>query len=321
MAADLPPPPPPTRSLSRRALLQGAAALGVAGAAGGLGLAACGDDDGDGDGDGTGDGPAGTGGATPSLSLVTLLNPAASLAAGTEARLPLAVGDERGALVDDSPDELTFEVRTVGGQVVERALPVARRSDGLPQAYYPLVFTPPSAGNYLATTEVDGAALEAAFAVSPVAAITIPRPGQPFPSLSTPTTEAPGQVDPVCTREPACPLHDVDLATVLGTAPVALLVSTPAFCQQAICGPVLDVLLAARAEAPDVRFLHLEVYRTAAEVEAQGLEAPLSPAVEELGLPFEPCLFLIAADGTLARRVDVIFDQGELGERLAELTA
>lgn len=318
MAPDLPLlPSSPAGQLSRRTVLQGAAALGVVGAVGGLGLVGCGDD-----GEGSGDGDPGrgrTGNST--LSLITLLNPAASLAAGTEARLPLGVADGRAALVDDSPAELTFAVRHVDGDVVADALPVARRASGLPHAYYPLTFTPPAAGNYVASVTVDGEDLEAAFTVSEEAAIVIPRPGEPFPSVSTPTVGAPGGVDPVCTREPACPLHDVDLATVLGTAPVALLVSTPAFCQQAICGPVLDILLGAREEMPDVRFLHVEVYRTAADVEEKGLQAALAPAVDALQLPFEPCLFLIAADGTLARRVDVIFDEDELRDGLVALTA
>lgn len=315
MAPDLPLlPSSPAGRLSRRTVLQGAAALGVVGAVGGFGLAGCGGDD------DTRTGDTGDGTTSSTLSLVTLLNPAASLAAGTEARLPLGLGDDRGALVDDSPAELTFAIRSVDGDVVAEALTVTRRAAGLPHAYYPVTFTPPAAGNYIASATVDGEALEAAFAVSDESAIVIPRPGEPFPSVSTPTTDAPGGVDPVCTREPACPLHDADLATVLGTAPVALLVSTPAFCQQAICGPVLDILLSAREEAPDVRFLHVEVYRTAAEVEEQGLEAPLAPAVDALKLPFEPCLFLIAADGILARRVDVIFDQDELREGLATLT-
>ncbi len=316
MAPDLPLlPSSPAGQLSRRTVLRGAAALGVVGTVGGLGLVGCG---GDGNDEGTNDG---NDGATSSTrSLVTLLNPAASLAAGAEARLPLGLADDRAALVDDPPAELTFAIRHVDGDIVAENLPVARRAAGLPHAYYPVTFTPPAAGDYTVTATVDGESLDAAFTVSEASAIVIPQPGQPFPRVSTPTVDAPGGVDPVCTREPACPLHDADLTSVLGTAPVALLVSTPAFCQQAICGPVLDILLGAREDAPDVRFLHLEVYRTAAEVEEKGLQAALAPAVDALQLPFEPCLFLIAADGTLARRIDVIFDEDELGEGLAALT-
>ena len=68
--------------------------------------------------------------------------------------------------------------------------------------------------------------------------------------------------------------------TVLGTAPLAVLVSTPAFCQTAICGPVLDLFVAARDAHPDVTFVHVEVYQSASEVEASGPDATLAPAVE-----------------------------------------
>ena len=99
---------------------------------------------------------------------------------------------------------------------------------------------------------------------------------------------------------------------MLGTARSRVLVSTPAFCQTAICGPVLDLFVAAEAEFPEVTFIHVEVYASAEEVEADGLQAPLAPAVEALGLPFEPALFLIEADGTIAERIDVIYDEVEL---------
>lgn len=310
-------------ALTRRSLLRGAAALGVVGAVGGLGLAACGGGDSDGDDTGgttDGRGTGADGEALVPWSLVTMLNAAASLEAGAEGRVTLGLGDDRGALVDDAPEQLTFTVTTAGGEVVASDLAVAAHAAGLPHAYYPLVFTPPAAGDHIATTEVDGHTVETAFTVSDPADIVIPRPGHPFPEVTTPTTDAPGTVDPVCTQEPACPLHDEELSTLLGTAPVAVLVSTPAFCQQAICGPVLDVLLGARDGAPGVHFLHVEVFEKASQVEEMGLQAPLAPAVDALRLPFEPCLFLIAADGTLAHRLDVIYDEVELSAALADIT-
>lgn len=308
----LPHPVPPSRPLSRRRLLGGAAALGLVGATGGLGLTACGDDA-DGETDGTGGGG--------SRVLVSMSDAAASLAAGAEARLALGVGDEHGALVKDAPATLTFDVRDGGDRTVVSGLEVARRTAGLPRAYFPLIFTPASPGFHTALTRIDGVEVDAAFEVVSEADIAIPRPDQPFPAVVTPTTGAPGGVTPICTQEPPCALHEVELTTVLGSAPVALLVSTPAFCQTAICGPVLDVLLAARQAASSVTFIHVEVYESAAAVREEGPQAPLAPAVEALGLPFEPCLFMIAADGTLRRRLDVIFDETELDEALTDLTA
>lgn len=304
---------------SRRSLLRGAAALGVVGTAGAWGLTACGSESDPGRSDGQLD-PADDAAVTP-WSLVAMTNTVASVAAGEASRVVFGVGESSGALVVDAPEQLTFRVVDDAGTEVVTALEVERHDQGLPRAYYPVGFTPPAAGIYTAFTEVEGTAIEASFQVSEAGAIVVPRPGQAFPAPTTPTVDAPDGVDPVCTRDPECGLHTVDVATAVGTAPLAVLVSTPAFCTAAICGPVLDVLLGARDAAPHVTFVHVEVYASADEVARVGVEggATLAPAVDAWKLPYEPCLFLVASDGTLQRRLDVIFDGGELATALAEL--
>lgn len=307
-------------TLSRRTLLRGAAALGLVGAAGGLGLAACGGDD---DAAG-GDGDASTA-SEPTESdrvLVLMTNAAATQAAGEEGRLPLGVGDSTGALLLDAPDSLSITVEDQEGTEVQAATEVPRRDAGLERAYYPLAFTAPAAGFYVARAELDGQPLEAAFEVSATDAVVIPRPGQPLPATPTPTTADAGGVDPICTADPQCPLHEVDLEEVLGTAPVAVLVSTPAFCATAICGPVLDLFEAAAEAHPDITFIHVEPYASGTLVEEEGPSADnLSPAVEAWSLPFEPCLFLVDAEGTVVERLDVIYDADELDAALALLQA
>ncbi|NLV56970.1 MAG: hypothetical protein GXY13_15330 [Acidimicrobiales bacterium] len=307
--------------LSRRSLLRGAAALGVVGTAGGFGLTACGSGD-----DGrASDGPGATltpggEGLEPSWSLVSMTDTASSVAAGSEARVAFGVAEPSGGLVVDAPAELEFRVVDDGGAEVVGGLAVARHDRGLPRAYYPVRFTPPAAGIYTAYTEVEGTEIEASFQVSDAGDIVVPQAGQAFPATTTPTGGAPGGVDPICTRDPECGLHEVDVATAVGTAPLAILVSTPAFCTAAICGPVLDVLLGAREAAPHVTFVHVEVYASAEEVgEAGPGNATLAPAVDAWKLPYEPCLFLVGSDGTLHRRLDVIFDGDELAEALADL--
>lgn len=289
------------------------------------GLAACGDDDGEDEGTGS-DGGSGTDGSSgPTESdrvLVTMADSASTFVVGEPARLPVGVGDSSGALIDDAPATLTFTIEDAqSGEVVEEGIEVARRDTGLPRAYYPLAFTTPAVGFYQALAEVDGEPVSAAFTVSEPDTVVVPRPGQPLPPTPTPTVADAGGVDPICTQDPQCALHEVDLEAVLGTEPLAVLVSTPAFCQTAICGPVLDLFVAAQADTPDVTFLHVEVYRSAEEVEADGLEAALAPAVDAWQLPYEPCLFLVAADGTVAERLDVIYDADELAEALSRLTA
>lgn len=280
------------------------------------GLAACGgDDEPEGATDTTGE---------PTEServLVTMADSASTFVVGEAARLPLGVGDSSGALVEDAPETLTFTIEDAqSGEVVAEGIEIARRDTGLPRAYYPLAFTTPAVGYYQAISEVDGEPVSAAFTVAEPDTIVVPRPGQPLPPTPTPTVDDARGVDPICTQDPPCPLHEVDLGTALGTTPLAVLVSTPAFCQTAICGPVLDLFVAARDAAPDVTFVHVEVYASADEVEAEGPQATLAPAVDAWKLPYEPCLFLVAADGTVAERLDVIYDSDELAEALTRLT-
>ena len=145
--------------------------------------------------------------------------------------------------------------------------------------------------------------------------VAVVQPGGPMPVVDTPTTADPRGVTPICTAEPPCPLHDTTLSAVLGEGrPVALLIATPAFCQIAICGPVLDILLEAAPAHPDVRFLHAEVYADPATD-----LTTYAPVVGELGLHFEPCLVLVGSDGVVAERLDTIYDRSELDERLGAL--
>jgi hypothetical protein len=107
------------------------------------------------------------------------------------------------------------------------------------------------------------------------------------------------------------------VAEALGEGkPVGLIVSTPAFCQVSICGPVLDLVIDAAAEFPDIRLIHAEVY-----ADPYTTLATFSPTIVALGLPFEPALVLAGADGKVEQRLDSIFDSDELRQAFTRLTA
>ena len=162
---------------------------------------------------------------------------------------------------------------------------------------------------------MDGEALEMAIQIDDASEVSAIQPGAAMPDIATPTTGDARGVEPICTNDPVCPLHDVTVADVLAEGrPLALLVSTPKFCQIAICGPVLDVLLGVTGEHPDVRFLHAEVYaHPEEEIETK------APVIDELGLTFEPCLVLVGADGKVVERLDTIFDVDEVSASLVNL--
>ncbi|MGQ0615650.1 MAG: hypothetical protein ACT4PW_01450 [Acidimicrobiia bacterium] len=308
----------PAGALTRRSFL--------AAAAGSLVLVACGDDE---PGVVTGSSavssgarpePASSGPSlTPELNLVGFYAPDA-LVPGSPQRLPLGLADSQGALLTEVPGSLTITVTNSAGQTVGDPVAVAARGTGLPRSYYPLVFSPPGPGVYTLNTEAEGEALVTNVQLSVGSGVV--QPGAAMVPVDTPTTADRRGVELLCTLTPtACPLHDVTLGGALGEGrPLAFLIATPQFCQTAVCGPVLDVLLAVRETFPQVRFLHSEVFPTVAAAQG-GPASQLVPAVSAYGLTFEPCLFLARADGTVARRLDVIFDETEVAEALTELTA
>jgi hypothetical protein len=295
--------PRPAHLLTRRQVLVGATA-----ATGAVLLGACGGGDDEVD-------ASDTTATSSSLALAQFFG-GPMFAAGQENRFPFGVADQDGLLpIDRTPERLTVQLLDPEGAEVGSPIEVARRSDGLPRAYFPLLATIAEPGIYTARTEVDGAAAEMSVKVDAATDLTVVQPGSAMPALETPTTADARGVTPICTNDPVCPLHDVTVGEALGEGrPMALLVATPAFCQIAICGPVLDVLLDVSADHPDVRFLHAEVY---ADPE-RDLETQ-APVVAGLGLHFEPCLVLVGADGNVVERLDTIYDRSELGERLARL--
>ena len=161
------------------------------------------------------------------------------------------------------------------------------------------------------------------FQIFDPADVVVPLPGQPFPIVRFPTLSQPLGMNPICTRLAGpCPLHDVTMEEALATeAAVALLVATPALCQTAYCGPVLDVLLELVPEFPRVKFLHAEVYSNAALVENNYLDERIlpSPTVADLALTFEPSLFLVRSDRTIFDRIDNVYDNTELRSVLQAL--
>jgi hypothetical protein len=293
--------------LTRRQLLVGGSLT-----AGAVLLGACGDDD---DPTETGDTTSSTAPAAGSLVLAQFFG-GPMFVAGEEARLPFGVADGDGLLpVEDTPAQLTVQIVGPDGEAAGSPVDVPRHAEGLPRAYFPLRTAVDEPGIYTARTEIEGKATEMSFQVHAAEDVVVVRPGTPMPAVDTPTVDDARGVNPLCTADPVCPLHDVTLAQALTEgAPVALLVATPAFCQIAICGPVLDVLLDVVDDHPGVRFLHAEVYADP----AKDLET-YAPVVAPLGLHFEPCLILVGADGRVVDRIDTIYDRAELVARLSAL--
>ncbi|MEI6571853.1 MAG: thioredoxin family protein [Actinomycetes bacterium] len=143
-----------------------------------------------------------------------------------------------------------------------------------------------------------------------------PIPGGAAPAAPSPTAEATLGVDPICTRDPACPLHTKSLDALIGKGrPVAVMFATPARCQTQFCGPVLDQLLAVQGDySSEVDFVHVEIYES---TEGTNLVSTISA----WGIDSEPWLFTVSANGTVQERLDGAFATDEIRGALDRLIA
>ncbi len=145
-----------------------------------------------------------------------------------------------------------------------------------------------------------------------------PIPGEAAVSVASPTTKAAGGVDPICTRRPRCPFHEISLDQALkGGGPVVLYIGTPAFCQSRTCGPVLDAVIeASRSAPPAVKFVHIEVF---ADDEEAPAKQRLAPAASAWKLETEPVTYFITG-GRVAERFLGPADSTEIADAVKALT-
>ena len=289
-------------TVSRRSFLLGGATS--------LALAACG---GGGTSESASDQTASTDTTAGGLVIAKVFSPTQPM--GVPLRLPLALADSQGALLDDVPTSITVRYGVDGAQSLSDPLDVRRHAQGIPRPYFPLVATFPTEGKWRIRVEANGTQADTSLTIVPPEQVpAVPGIGDPLISMRTPTRSDPRGVKPICTRDPMCPFHaeSLDAAMTSGKA-IAFIISTPAFCQTAICGPVLDLLVERREQfAETVAFVHAEVYTDSTA------KSP-TEAVQTYGLTWEPSLFLALPDGTIASRLDFTFDATELDGELSRV--
>ncbi|MEM8618154.1 MAG: hypothetical protein AAGF73_00390 [Actinomycetota bacterium] len=232
-----------------------------------------------------------------------------------ELRLPLSLSTGAAQLIQDGPDTLTAQVTDLGGNPLGEPITATRR-DVAPAPYYDFRPTIAEPGFYALV--VDGGPEGGAnFDVADPSTVPVPIPGQMLPGFDTPTFDDDRGVDPICTREPEpCPFHELTLTEALAAGrPVAYLVGTPAFCSTGTCAPALDAMVTvAPAYDGSVSFVHAEVY-------TDDTATTLTPAIEAIGMFYEPALFVTDATGVLVERLDAVWDETELVDALDRVTA
>lgn len=245
---------------------------------------------------------------SPSGAAYTLINRFAdgTLAPGRQ-RLPVVLGDSSGLVANGGPAELTGVVRDLDGAQVAGPVVAARHAEGVPTPYWPFLLTLAQIGTFELAVQIDDVEVTTAFTVTDPAQIPLPSIGQALPPVDTPTNSDARGVDPICTRQPMCPLHDLTLGdAVTAGKPIAYLIGTPAYCKTASCGPALQFLLAEHQRLGDqILMVHAEVYTDTTLRDT-------TAAVKTYRMPFEPALFITDARGVIVERIDSIWDGSEL---------
>jgi hypothetical protein len=240
-----------------------------------------------------------------------------TLVSGIDQRIVVGYRNADGSAVSQGPDTVKAGLSDIDGKDLGITLLADRHADGIGKPYWPFTTTFAQPGNYKLT--LDEQLTSVSFTVLDPKQVTIPNIGGAMPRLVTPTLTATMGVDPICTKEPFCPLHDITLeAAITSKVPVAFLVGTPAYCQTGVCGPIVDLLMAQQQRVGDkVHFIHNEVYAKPYVDD----KTPTTDAVDKLGLNFEPVIWLIGPDGIIGQRLDVIVDKRELTEAIDRLIA
>jgi hypothetical protein len=293
--------------ISRRALLAGAASTAL--------LAACGSDNG---------GKASPPTDAPSDPSTWIMG--AGFAEGYAAPTALAAGVPQRAIFivmeanrrpvrDGAPDAIDVEILRDGNSITKQR--VLRHGEGIPTPYYPVVFTPDAPGDYQAKGGFSKQTLP--FKVSDRSQLKLVQIGDPMRPLDTPTTANARGVNPICTRTPdPCPFHQKTLSEALQSGkPVAFIISTPGYCQTAICGPVLELLIEASKTHTNVEYVHAEVYVDPAKVGSGNPQT--TDAISTYGLDFEPSLVIANSSGVVTSRLDFSWDRAELQAALGSI--
>lgn len=211
--------------------------------------------------------------------------------------------------------DVTFTISKDGNEV--DSVTVTPHDDGVPRAYLPLTTTFPGPGTYDIVAVFDGEAIESAVQVFERSAVPVPVVGDQLPPVDSPTTTSPLGVDPLCSRQPACPYHSANLTDAsTQEKPIVLVIATPAYCQTSVCGPLLELVMEQTEGREDLNVLHQEVYLHP-EREDDLAGAALAPVPAAYGIDFEPLVYVTDATGTIVARADITVDRGELEEMLA----
>jgi hypothetical protein len=166
------------------------------------------------------------------------------------------------------------------------------------------------------------------FAVNPLGSTPAIGAAPPLSDSLTATTAAEAaaiSTDP----NPYLPAYDKTVAeTVTSGKPSFVFFATPAFCQTGVCGPTVELVKSVAREHPDeLEFVNVEPYRL--HLTENGLQPllgedgqlqPVDAAIE-WGIPIEPYLFVLDADGNVFAKFEGVVGGDELRAAVEDVLA
>ena len=146
-----------------------------------------------------------------------------------------------------------------------------------------------------------------------------PDVGEPAPRPPTPTAGDFPMAEITTDSDPDPRFYELSLDEAIGNGRKTVVVfSTPAFCQTATCGPLLDIVKMTAAGHLDVDFVHVEVYTNLTDPDFAPVPQNLAPSVLEdwWNLPSEPWVFVVDETGVVQARFEGVMAAEELDAEL-----
>jgi len=167
----------------------------------------------------------------------------------------------------------------------------------------------PRPGRYWLVAQPLGAKLQALGAIDVSARSRSVAVGARAPRSDTPTLASAPAAQITTSSPPDLPLLRHSVAqSLVAHAPFVVTFATPKFCTSRTCGPVVDVVEAARQQyaARGIRFIHVEVF------EHNNPARGYNRWMRQWGLSSEPWVFLVGRDGRVKAKFEGSVSQAEL---------
>jgi hypothetical protein len=167
----------------------------------------------------------------------------------------------------------------------------------------------PKPGRYWLVAQPNGAKLQALGALDVSARSRSVAVGARAPRSDTPTLATAPAAQITTSSPPDLPLLRYSVAESLAARkPFVVTFATPKFCTSRTCGPVVDVVEAARRQfaARGIRFMHVEVFQD--NNPARGYNRWM----RQWGLASEPWVFLVGRDGRVKAKFEGSVSEPEL---------